>query len=70
MAQEKTNTFPSPQTNALHRGVHNTGHLGRFVHLLTYKAQRVGKRVTPIDEGYTSKLCCVCRHTQEMPLHR
>ncbi|MFX0063046.1 MAG: RNA-guided endonuclease InsQ/TnpB family protein [Candidatus Hermodarchaeota archaeon] len=70
MAQKNNNYSPSPQLNALHRGVHNTGHLGRFVQMLTYKAQRVGKVVTAIDEGYTSKLCCVCGHTQEMPLYK
>jgi putative transposase len=70
MAQKSTKHSPSSQSNALHRGVHNTGHLGRFVHMLTYKAQRVGKRVTAIDEGYTSQLCCVCGHSQKMPLHQ
>jgi putative transposase len=47
---------------SLNRGVHNTGHLSRFVELLTYKAKLQGKRVIAIDERNTSKTCAVCGH--------
>jgi putative transposase len=47
------------------RGVHNTGHLGRFVELLTYKARLLGKRVTVIDERDTTKNCSKCGHKKE-----
>jgi len=54
---------------SINRGVHNTGHLGRFVELLTYKAQLLGKRVITIDERNTSKTCAVCGHQKKsMPL--
>ncbi len=54
----------------LHRSLHNTGHIGRFVRFLTYKAQLVGKRVVEIDERKTSKRCCVCRSEQDMPIYK
>ena len=54
---------------SINRGVHNTGHLHRFVELLTYKAQLLGKRVITIDERNTSKTCAVCGHQKaQMPL--
>ncbi|MFX0211293.1 MAG: zinc ribbon domain-containing protein, partial [Candidatus Hodarchaeota archaeon] len=53
----------------VNRGVHNTGHLARFIELLTSKAKKLGKRVTVIDERYTTKTCSVCGHIKEqMPL--
>ncbi|MFX1538146.1 MAG: RNA-guided endonuclease InsQ/TnpB family protein, partial [Promethearchaeota archaeon] len=55
----------------VNRGVHNTGHLGRFVELLTYKARILGKRVTVIDERDTTKTCSGCGHKKEfMPLNQ
>jgi len=45
---------------SINRGVHNTGHLNRFVELLTYKAKLLGKRVITIDERNTSKTCAFC----------
>ncbi|MFX0066061.1 MAG: RNA-guided endonuclease InsQ/TnpB family protein [Candidatus Hermodarchaeota archaeon] len=60
----------TPQVKGLNRAVHNTGHLGRFVELLTYKAQKLGKKVIVIDERHTSKTCCVCGQQQAMPLHQ
>ncbi|TXT53335.1 MAG: hypothetical protein BAJALOKI1v1_2510001, partial [Promethearchaeota archaeon] len=33
----------------------NTGSLGRLVQFLTYKAQKIGKRVIRIDESYTTQ---------------
>ena len=37
---------PTKQQAGLNRGVHNSGHLGRFVEFLTYKAKRMGKKLT------------------------
>jgi putative transposase len=51
---------------SLNRGVHNTGHLGRFVEFLTYKAKLIGKRVIVIDERATSKTCAFCGHKKEL----
>ena len=57
--------------NSVNRGVHNTGHLGRFVELLTYKAKLMGKRVITIDERDTTKNCAVCGHKKtHMPLYQ
>ncbi len=55
----------------INRGVHNTGHLKRFVELLTYKAKLQGKRVITIDERNTSKTCSFCRNKKsQMPLYQ
>ncbi|MFX0184518.1 MAG: RNA-guided endonuclease InsQ/TnpB family protein [Candidatus Hodarchaeota archaeon] len=50
---------------SVNRGVHNTGHLGRFIELLTYKVKKIGKRATLIDEQGTTKTCSVCGHIKE-----
>ncbi|MHA1542840.1 MAG: RNA-guided endonuclease InsQ/TnpB family protein [Candidatus Hodarchaeales archaeon] len=69
MASNKKNGKKHKYTKSLHRGVHNTGHLGRFVEYLTYKAKLVGKRVIVIDERATSKICAFCGHKKaHMPL--
>ncbi|MHA1947290.1 MAG: RNA-guided endonuclease InsQ/TnpB family protein [Candidatus Hodarchaeales archaeon] len=69
MASNKKNGKKHKYQKSLHRGVHNTGHLGRFVELLTYKAKLIGKRVIVIDERATSKTCAFCGHKKErMPL--
>lgn len=38
----------------------NTGHISRFVQFLTYKANKVGKKVIRIDEKNTTKTCYIC----------
>jgi putative transposase len=56
---------------SINRGVHNTGHLNRFVELLTYKARLLGKRVITIDERNTSKQCSFCGHKKShLPLYQ
>jgi putative transposase len=70
---KKQAAYPANHTNyqpGLHRAVHNTGHLGRFVELLTYKAQKLGKRILVIDERGTTKTCWRCGQQQAMPLHQ
>ena len=54
----------------LHRSVHNSGFIGRFVGFLTYKAKLAGKRVVEINERGTSKSCCMCGKEQDMPLEK
>ncbi|MHA2306575.1 MAG: RNA-guided endonuclease InsQ/TnpB family protein [Candidatus Hodarchaeales archaeon] len=44
----------------LNYSLQNTGHISRFVQFLTYKAEKIGKKVVKIDEKDTTKTCCVC----------
>ncbi len=57
-------------SKGLHRSLQNTGHIGRIVGFLTYKAKRVGKRIVEINESGTSKKCCVCANVHAMPLYK
>jgi putative transposase len=68
MATSNKKGKKSKYQKSINRGVHNTGHLGRFVELLTYKAKLVGKRVIVIDERATSKTCAFCGHKKEKML--
>jgi putative transposase len=52
----------------LNHSLQNTGSIGRFIEFLTYKADKVGKRVIRIDESYTSQACCICGKLHNMPL--
>jgi putative transposase len=55
--------------NSIHRGVHNTGTFHRFINMLIYKSQRIGKRVIKLDEAYTTKKCALCQtRKKSMPL--
>ena len=54
----------------LHTSLHNTGIIGRFVSMLTYKAELVGKKVVKRNEYKTTKRCCCCRKEQYMPLSK
>jgi len=47
-----------------------SGSLGRFTEFLTYKAERIGKRVIKIDESYTSIVCCTCGSKKKMSLDK
>lgn len=58
MARKKTPPSSPRQNKAnktLNNSVHNTGSLGRFIQFLTYKAQKIGKKIIKIDESYTHK---------------
>ncbi len=44
----------------LNHSIQNTGSMGRFIQFLTYKAQKIGKRIIKIDESYTTQTCCIC----------
>ncbi|MFW9877827.1 MAG: RNA-guided endonuclease InsQ/TnpB family protein [Candidatus Thorarchaeota archaeon] len=45
-----------------------SGSMGRFIQFLTYKAEKIGKRVIEIDESYTTKRCCKCGKLHPMKL--
>jgi len=66
MAQ--SNKVPKPMRAGLNRATQNTGALGRFVHFLTYKSRRVGKRTIEIDERNSTKKCWVCGKLHFMPI--
>jgi putative transposase len=55
MAQDKRT--PS----SVHRAVYNTGSFGRFIFMLVYKGQRIGKRVIKLNEAYTTVTCACCQ---------
>ncbi|WP_287586544.1 transposase [Candidatus Borrarchaeum sp.] len=66
MAQSKN--VPNFIRSGLNRATQNTGTLGRFVHFLTYKSKRVGKRLIEFDECNTSRECYVCGKLHYMPI--
>ncbi len=56
----KNKVKKSKHQKTLNYSLQNTGHISRFVQFLTYKAERIGKKVVKIDEKNTTKTCCVC----------
>ena len=52
----------------LNYSLQNTGHISRFVQFLTYKAEKIGKKVVKIDEKNTTKTCCVCGSKKDRKL--
>ncbi len=66
MVQESQNV--TKRTKGLHRSVQNEWGLYQFVQMVQYKAQRNGKKVSIINERYTSTECSGCGTRQEMPL--
>jgi len=68
MASKKKGKANYKGKRSLNRAIQNTGTLGRFVQFLTYKAERVGKRVIRISERNTSKMCCVCGKIHDISL--
>ena len=63
MAKKKQGTGNAQQTKAnktLNFSLQNTGTMARFIELVTYKAEKLGKRVIPIDEAYTTLICPRC----------
>ncbi len=53
----------------LHYSTHNTGYMRRIVRFLTYKAEKVGKKVIEISEVNTTKECCVCGKKEDRKLY-
>jgi putative transposase len=63
MARHVNTKGSLPQTKArktLHHSIQNTGSLGRFVQFVTYKAEKIGKKVIQIDEAFTTQVCAKC----------
>jgi len=53
---------------SLHRSIHNSGSIARFARFLTYKAQKVGKKVIRISERNTTKRCSFCGQKENRKL--
>ena len=51
-----------------HRTMQSTGSLGRFARYLTYKAQKVGKKVIRLSERKTTKRCSFCMNEENRKL--
>ena len=52
----------------LHYALQNTGSMSCFIELVAYKAKRLGKRVIPINEAYTTQICAQCGHHRNRSL--
>jgi putative transposase len=62
MAKKKKGTgkkWKNKANKTLNRRV-LSGAMGLFVQFLTYKAQKIGKKIIKIDESYTTQMCCRC----------
>ncbi len=63
MAKKKKGTGNARKTKSrktLNHSIHNSGFMSRFAEFLTYKAEKIGKRVIRIGEDKTTKACCKC----------
>ena len=58
------------KSKKLNRSTQNQGYISRFVRFLTYKAEKIGKRVIEISEKNTTKRCYVCGKLHDMPLSK
>lgn len=73
MARQKKSTGNARQNKArktLHHSIQNAGFMGRLAEFLTYKAEKVGKRVIRIGEERTTKACCKCGKLTYRPLYQ
>ena len=73
MAQKKKGTGNARLTKAnktLNYSIQSTGSLGRFSKFLTYKAEKVGKKVIRIDESFSSQTCCICGVIKKRKLYQ
>jgi len=71
MVQKNQDTGTEQKNKAqktLHYSLQNTGAISRFVEFVTYKTQRLGKRVIQINEAYTTQICAKCGYQQKRPL--
>jgi len=66
----KSKKLKGKRKKGLNKSTQNQGFLSRFIGFLTYKAEKVGKKVIKIDESYTSKECYVCKKRHKMPLYQ
>jgi len=56
------------KSKKLNRSTQNQGYISKFVRFLTYKAEKIGKRVIKISEVNTTKRCYVCGKMRDMAL--
>ena len=56
------------KSKKLNRSTQNQGYLSKFVGFLTYKAEKIGKRVIEISEVNTTKRCYACGKLHDMTL--
>ena len=56
------------ESKKLNRSTQNQGYLSKFVGFLTYKAEKIGKRVIKISEVNTTKRCYACGKLHDMTL--
>ena len=59
-AMSKSKKKDKKNDKSRHRTMQNTGSLGRFARFLTYKAEKIGKKVIRISERRTTKRCTYC----------
>ncbi len=63
MAKKKKGTGNAKKTKAkktLNHSIQSAGFMSRFAEFLTYKAEKLGKRIIRIGEDKTTKACCKC----------
>jgi len=56
------------KSKKLNRSTQNQGYISKFVGFLTYKAEKIGKRVIEISEVNTTKRCYVCGKMHDMAI--
>jgi transposase len=72
MAKKKKgsgNTKKNKIQKTLNHSVQNTGSMARLTEFLTYKAEKVGKKVIRIGEEKTTKACCLCGKLKKRPIY-
>ncbi|MCE7746509.1 MAG: IS200/IS605 family element transposase accessory protein TnpB [Candidatus Heimdallarchaeota archaeon] len=63
-AMSKSEKKDKKNDKSRHRTMQSSGSLGRFAGFLTYKAEKVGKKVIRISERDTTKLCTYCMNKE------
>jgi putative transposase len=70
ITKEITKEIIKVKSKKLNRSTQNQGYISRFVRFLTYKAEKIGKRVIEISEKNTTKRCYACGKLHNMPLSK
>jgi putative transposase len=68
--KEITKEIIKVKSKKLNRSTQNQGYISRFVRFLTYKAEKIGKRVIEISEKNTTKRCYACGKLHDMPISK
>ena len=66
--KNKSGDIIKVKSKKLNRSTQNQGYISKFVGFLTYKAEKIGKRVMEISEVNTTKRCYVCGKMHDMAL--